>query len=190
MESGGSVAAPHGGDPRLRFASLRGHTPRVPASSFVAATAIILGDVMLGDDTSVWYGAVLRGDVGPIRVGARTNIQDLCMLHTTTGRSGLTVGDEVTVGHRVILHGALVRDRCLIGMGSILLDDCEIGEESLVAAGAVVLEGHKIPPRSFVAGVPATVRGAIPPEALARLRESADAYVALAREHAALARGR
>ena len=165
---------------------IRGRSPQVPASVFVAPNAIVLGDVTLGESASIWYGAVLRGDVGPIRVGARTNIQDFCMLHTTTGRPGLTVGEEVTVGHRVILHGAVVRDRCLIGMGSILLDGCEIGEESLVAAGAVVLEGTNVPPRSFVAGIPAKVRGAIPGDILARLRESADAYVALAREHAAL----
>ena len=134
----------------------------------------------------MWYGSVLRGDVGPIRIGARTNIQDACILHTTRGRNGLTVGSEVTVGHRVILHGATVRDRCLIGMGAILLDDCEIGEESLVAAGSVVLERMVVPPRSFVAGVPAQVRGPIPAAIHARLRESADGYVLLAREHAAI----
>ena len=188
MESRGPVDGRRGAS-RPPFASVHGRAPRVPASAFVAMNAVVLGDVELGEHASVWYGAVLRGDVGPIRVGARTNIQDLCVLHATTGRAGLTVGDEVTVGHRAILHGAVIRDRCLIGMGSILLDDCEIGEESLVAAGAVVLEGLKVPPRSFVAGVPATVRGAIPAEALARLRESADAYVALAVEHAALVPG-
>jgi carbonic anhydrase/acetyltransferase-like protein (isoleucine patch superfamily)/ABC-type branched-subunit amino acid transport system substrate-binding protein len=161
-----------------------GFTPRVPPSAFVAPDAVVLGDVHLGENASVWYGAVLRGDAGPIRVGARTNIQDHCVLHATTGQSSLTIGDEVTVGHRVILHGAVVRDRCLIGMGAILLDDCEIGEESLVAAGAVILGGMRVPPRSFVAGMPARVRGPIPPEAHARLRESADVYVALAREHA------
>lgn len=161
-----------------------GSSPRIAESAFVAPNAIVLGDVLLGEQSSVWYGTVVRGDAGPIRIGTRTNIQDLCVLHATTGRSGLTIGDEVTVGHRVILHGAVVRDRCLIGMGSILLDDCEIGEESLVAAGAVVLEGMRVPPRSFVAGMPARVRGAIPAEALARLRESADVYVELAREHA------
>lgn len=166
-----------------------GFTPRIAPSAFVAPTAVVLGDVQLGEESSIWYGAVVRGDAGPVRVGARTNVQDLCMLHATTGRAGLTIGDEVTVGHRVILHGAVVRDRCLIGMGSILLDDCDIGEESLVAAGAVVLERMKVPPRSFVAGTPARVRGPIPPDVLARLRESADVYVALAREHAQAAHG-
>jgi len=158
----------------------------VPASAFIAPTAVVVGDVVLGDESSVWYGSVLRGDVGPIRVGARTNIQDGCILHVTGGRSGLTVGSEVTAGHRAILHGATIRDRCLIGMGAIVLDDCEIGEESLVAAGCVVLEGTIVPPRSFVAGVPGVVRGAIPPAIHARLRESARHYVELAREHAAL----
>ena len=154
---------------------------------FVAPTALVVGDVVLGEETSVWYGAVIRGDVGGIRVGARTNIQDHCVLHVTTGLPGLTVGDEVTVGHRAILHGATIRDRCLIGMGAILLDGCDIGEESLVGAGSVVREGTVVPPRSFVAGVPAVVKGPIPAESLARLRASADAYVALAREHAAIA---
>ena len=135
----------------------------------------------------MWYGAVLRGDVGGIRVGARTNIQDHCVLHVTTGLPGLTVGDEVTVGHRAILHGATIRDRCLIGMGAILLDGCDIGAESLVGAGSVVREGTIVPPRSFAAGVPAVVKGPIPAAALTRLKASADAYVALAREHSLLA---
>ena len=166
------------------IAAYSGRTPRVPASAFVAPTAVLVGDVVLGESASVWYGAVLRGDVGPIRVGSRTNIQDLCVLHTTRGRSGLRVGDEVTIGHRAILHGATIEDRCLIGMGAILLDDCVVGEESLIAAGSVVLEGRIIPPRSFVAGAPAAVRGPIPPELHARLRESAEGYVRLALEHA------
>jgi carbonic anhydrase/acetyltransferase-like protein (isoleucine patch superfamily) len=156
------------------------------ASVFVAPTAVVVGDVVLGEHTSVWYGSVLRGDVGPIRVGSRTNVQDLCVLHTTRGRGGVTIGDEVTVGHRAIVHGATVGDRCLIGMGAILLDDSVIGEESLIAAGSVVLERTIVPPRSFVAGAPARVRGPIPPEIHARLRESAEGYVRLALEHAAL----
>ena len=168
------------------IASFSGRTPVVPASAFVAPTAFVVGDVVLGDEASIWYGAIARGDVGPIRIGARTNVQDLCVLHTTNGRAGLFVGEEVTVGHRVILHGATVRDRCLIGMGSILLDDCDIGEESLVGAGSVVLEGTKAPPRSFLAGIPASLKGPIPPAVFARLRASAEAYVRLSREHAAL----
>ena len=143
--------------------------PQVPESAFVAPTAVVVGDVVLGEHSSIWYGSVLRGDVGSIRVGPRTNIQDLCVLHTTKGRTGVILGD-----------------RCLIGMGAILLDGCVIGEESLVAAGSVVREGMVVPPRSFVAGVPAVRKGPIPPEIHARLRDSADGYVRLAREHAAL----
>jgi carbonic anhydrase/acetyltransferase-like protein (isoleucine patch superfamily) len=166
------------------IAALPGRTPVVPASAFVAPTAVVVGDVVLGESASVWYGCVVRGDVGPIVIGARTNIQDGCILHLTRGRGALQIGDEVTAGHRAILHGATIRDRCLIGMGSIVLDDCEIGEESLIAAGSVLLERTVVPPRSFVAGVPAVVRGPVPGEHLARFRESADHYVLLAREHA------
>lgn len=175
MEIRGPLIAPFGG-----------RAPVVPASAFVAPTAIVVGDVVLGESSSVWYGAVVRGDVGPIRVGARTNIQDHCVLHVTTGLPGLTVGDEVTVGHRAILHGATIGDRCLVGMGAILLDGCEIGEESLVGAGSVVREGTVIPPRSFAAGIPAVVKGPIPPALHARLRASAEGYVALARAHAGI----
>jgi carbonic anhydrase/acetyltransferase-like protein (isoleucine patch superfamily) len=168
------------------IASLPGRSPRIAESAFVAPTAVVVGDVVVGSDSSVWYGAVARGDVAAIRIGDRTNLQDLCVLHVTTGGPDLIVGSEVTVGHRAILHGATVLDRCLIGMGAILLDGCRIGEESLVAAGSVVLEGLVVPPRSFVVGVPAEVRGPIPLPMHARLRESAAAYVELAREHAAL----
>jgi carbonic anhydrase/acetyltransferase-like protein (isoleucine patch superfamily) len=169
------------------IAAVQGRAPRIAASAFVAPTAVVVGDVVLGEDSSVWYGAVLRGDIVGIRVGARSNIQDHCLLHTSTGGPEAVVGSGVTVGHRAIIHGATVGDRCLIGMGAILLDGCAIGEESLIAAGAVLREGLVVPPRSFVAGVPATVRGPIPPGRLALLREAADTYVRLAREHAAIA---
>jgi carbonic anhydrase/acetyltransferase-like protein (isoleucine patch superfamily) len=170
------------------IAPLLGHTPRIPATAFIAPTAIVLGDVVLGEESSIWYGAVLRGDVGAIRIGRRSNIQDGSVLHLTRGGPPIQVGDEVTVGHRVILHGATVGDRCLVGMGSVLLDGCVIGEESLVGAGSVVLEGTRVPPRSFLAGVPARIKGPIPDAIHARLRESADGYVRLAREHSAVGR--
>ena len=166
--------------------TFQGHAPGIPASVFVAPTATVVGDVVLGEGSSVWYGAVIRGDVGSIRIGRRTNIQDLCVLHLTGGGPPIVVGDEVTVGHRAILHGVTVEDRCLIGMGSILLDGCVIGEESLVGAGSIVLEGTRVPPRSFLAGVPAKLKGPIPEAVHARLRESAEGYVRLAREHAAI----
>ena len=173
---------------RPLIAALLGHTPDIHASAFVAPTATVLGDVVLGEEASVWYGAVLRGDIGAIRIGRRSNIQDACILHLTRGGPPVEVGEEVTVGHRVILHGARVEDRCLIGMGSVLLDGSVIGEESLVAAGSVVLEGTRVPPRSFLAGVPARIKGPIPEDVHARLRESAEGYVRLAREHASMVR--
>jgi carbonic anhydrase/acetyltransferase-like protein (isoleucine patch superfamily) len=168
------------------IAPFQGRSPQIPASVFVAPTAAVVGDVVLGEEASVWYGTVIRADVGAIRIGRRTNIQDGCVLHLTGGGTPLVVGSEVTVGHRAILHGVTIEDRCLIGMGSVLLDGCVIGEESLVGAGSIVLEGTRVPPRSFIAGVPARVKGPIPDHVLARLRESADGYVRLAREHAGL----
>ncbi len=171
---------------RPLIAAFQGHSPRVPSSAFIAPTVTVVGDVVLGDESSVWYGTVIRGDVGAIRIGRRTNIQDCCILHLTRGGHPIQVGEEVTVGHRVILHGATVGDRCLVGMGSVLLDGCVIGEESLVGAGSVVLEGTRVPPRSFIAGVPARIKGPIPEAVHARLRESAEGYVRLAREHAAV----
>src|SRR3989441_2088583 len=147
---------------RPLIAAFQGHSPQVPDSAFVAPTATVVGDVVMGEESSVWYGAVLRGDVGAIRIGNRSNIQDGCVLHVTGGGAPLTVGAEVTVGHRAILHGATIEDRCLIGMGSVLLDGCVIGEESLVGAGSIVLEDTRVPARSFIAGVPAKVRGPIP----------------------------
>jgi len=173
---------------RPLIAAFQGRSPEIPSSAFIAPTATVVGDVVLGEESSVWYGTVIRGDVGAIRIGRRTNIQDGCILHLTRGGVPIQVGDEVTVGHRVILHGATVEDRCLVGMGSVLLDGCVIGEESLVGAGSVVLEGTRVPPRSFIAGVPARIKGPIPEEVHARLRESAEGYVRLAREHAAVGR--
>ncbi len=172
------------------IAPFRGRVPEIPASAFVAPTALVVGDVVLGDEASIWYGTVVRGDVGAIRIGARTNVQDLCVLHVITGLPGLMIGSEVTIGHRAVLHGATIGDRCLIGMGSVLLDGCEIGEESLVAAGSLVRGGTIVPPRSFLAGVPAVRKGPIPSAIHAHLRASAESYVALAREHASIHHGR
>jgi carbonic anhydrase/acetyltransferase-like protein (isoleucine patch superfamily) len=164
----------------------RSKWPRIAPSAYIDRASVIIGDVVIGEDASVWPMCVARGDVHYIRIGKRSNIQDGCVLHVTGGGVPLEVGAEVTVGHRAILHGARIEDRCLIGMGSVLMDGCVIGEESLVGAGSVVLEGTRVPPRSFIAGVPAKVKGPIPPPLHARLRESAAGYVRLAREHATL----
>lgn len=137
--------------------TLGGKAPVLGAGVFVAPNATLIGDIELGDGSSVWFGCVLRADIGTIRIGARTNIQDLSMAHMTHGLSNLEVGSDVTVGHGVILHGCRVEDRCLIGMGAILLDNAVIGAGSLVGAGALVPPRMVVPPGSLVLGNPAKV---------------------------------
>ena len=135
----------------------RDHFPKVHPTAFVHSHAVVIGDVEIGPEASIWPGTVLRGDDAPIRIGALTSIQDGSVVHTTTGLSKAIVGERVTVGHRVILHGCIVEDECLIGMGAILLDNCVIGRGSIVGAGAVVPVGRVIPPGSLVLGMPAKV---------------------------------
>lgn len=154
-----------------------GKTPRLGARVFLAETAVVIGDVELGDDASVWYGTVLRGDVFRIRVGARTNIQDQCVLHVTTGVWPTLIGEEVTIGHGVIAHGCTIEARCLIGIGSRILDGAVIGEESIIAAGAIVTPRTKIPPRSLVMGTPGRVVRGVNEEELQQLHRSAMNYV-------------
>ena len=137
--------------------TLRRRTPRIAASAYVAPSADIIGSVEIGGNASVWFQCVLRGDVEPIRVGANSNIQDGSVVHTLEG-APVVIGDWVTVGHRVVLHGCTVEDNCLIGMGAVLLNHVRVGEGSIVAAGAVVLENTVIPPRSLYVGVPAKLR--------------------------------
>ena len=151
-------------------------------SAFIAPTADVMGDVDLAEDSSVWYQAVLRGDIGPIRIGARSNIQDLTMVHVDEG-APCTIGADVTVGHGCILHGCTVEDECLIGMGSVLLNGVRVGTGSIVGAGAVVTEGREIPPGSLVMGVPAKVVRPVDKDLRARIRLSADHYVNLAGLH-------
>ncbi|WP_437954944.1 gamma carbonic anhydrase family protein [Sorangium sp. So ce119] len=168
--------------------TLDGVSPRLGRDVFLAPNATVIGDVELGDEASVWFGAVLRGDIGAIRVGPRSNVQDLACLHLTGGVSQTIVGADVTIGHSAILHGCLVGDGCLIGMGSILLDNVEIGAGSVIAAGAVVPPGKVIPPRSLVRGNPARVIGEVRPDQAELGRMGAASYVDNARRfRAALA---
>lgn len=155
-----------------------GHTPKIHESAFVAENATIIGDVTIGPDSSVFYGAVLRADTNSITIGARTNIQDNCVLHVDHD-APVVLGDDVTVGHMALVHGTTVHDGALIGMSSSLLSGSIIGEGALVAAGAVVLEGQEIPAKSMAAGVPATVRKEIDAEFVTH----AGRYVELARKH-------
>lgn len=135
----------------------RGKSPVLGRDVWIAPTAAVIGDVELGDEANVWFGAVLRGDIGAIRIGARTNVQDLACVHLTEGVSATVVGAGVTIGHGAILHGCTVGDRCLIGMGSVLLDGAVVGEGSVIAAGTLVPPRMIIPPRSLVRGNPGKV---------------------------------
>ena len=157
---------------------------RLEGGSYCAFNAVITGQVDLQPDASVWFGCVLRGDDAPIVIGARSNIQDLTMVHADYGVPNV-IGEEVTVGHRCVLHGAEVGDRCLIGMGAILLSGSRIGSESIVAAGAVVKENFTVPPRSLVAGVPARILRSLGEEDVLRMRASADGYVSKIRQYLA-----
>lgn len=161
----------------MPFFPRRGLFRAVEGGAFVASNAIVTGDVTLGVDVGVWFGCVLRGDDAPLSIGARTNVQDLTVIHADTGVPNL-IGEDVTIGHRVVLHGASVGDRALIGMGAVLLGGSVIGAESLVAAGAVVKEGFVVPPRSLVAGVPAKIVRELGDDEVRLVRESAAGYVA------------
>jgi carbonic anhydrase/acetyltransferase-like protein (isoleucine patch superfamily) len=133
-------------------------SPKIHETAFVAETAVIIGDVEIGENSSVWYGSVLRGDVNFIRIGARTNVQDGCIIHVSRDTHPTVLEDEVTLGHRVTLHGCYVETGCLIGIGATVLDGARIGQNSLVAAGSLVTPNTQIPPRSLVMGSPARVR--------------------------------
>jgi carbonic anhydrase/acetyltransferase-like protein (isoleucine patch superfamily) len=166
-----------------------GQRPRLGRDVFVAPNATLIGDVELADEASVWFGAVLRGDIGPIRIGPRSNIQDLACIHTTEGLSQAVIGADVTVGHRAILHGCVVGDGCLIGMGSILLDNARIGEGSVVAAGAVVTPNMVVPPRSLVRGTPARVIREVNAEEGQMGIFGAGHYMVIARKYRAICEG-
>ena len=155
----------------------------VHGTVFVAPGVHILGDVTIGEDSSVWFNAVVRGDVHHIRIGRRTNIQDLCVVHVTHDTHPTVLGDEVTVGHHVVLHGCTVSDRVLIGMGAILMDGVVIGEDSIVGAGALVTEQTIVPPKSLVLGSPAKIKRPVTEEELAWIRESAANYIGYARRY-------
>ncbi len=161
----------------------QGIKPTIPDSCFIEETGVVIGDVVMGEECSVWFHAVIRGDVNCIRIGKRTNIQDLCMLHVTHDTHPLIIGDEVTVGHSVVLHGCTIKDRVLIGMGAIIMDGAVIGEESVVGAGALVVEGTVVPPKSVILGSPARVRRPVTDKELAWIKESADNYVRYARTY-------
>ncbi|MDX2129247.1 MAG: gamma carbonic anhydrase family protein [Chloroherpetonaceae bacterium] len=155
----------------------KGVFPSIDPSVFLAEGSFVIGDVTLGRDTSVWFNAVVRGDVCPIRIGARTNIQDNSTLHVTHDIGPLTIGNNVTIGHNAVLHACTIEDFSLVGMGSILLDDCHLEPYSFVAAGSLVKKGFRVPYGTLVAGTPAKVMRQLTNDELRSLEESAENYI-------------
>ncbi|CUQ66039.1 gamma carbonic anhydrase family protein [Candidatus Nitrospira inopinata] len=163
--------------------AFQGILPKIPKSCFIEETAVVIGDVVMGEECSVWFHAVIRGDVHYIRIGDRTNVQDLSMLHVTHDTHPLVIGSEVTIGHHVVLHGCTIEDRVLVGMGAIVMDGAVIGEGSIVGAGALVTEGTIVPPKSLILGSPAKVKRPVTDKELAWIKESADNYARYARTY-------
>ena len=154
----------------------------VDPSAFIAPGAVVLGDVTIGAESSVWFNAVIRGDTDAIRIGRQTNIQDLCVLHADAGFPCI-LGDRVTVGHSAIVHGAIVEDDVMIGMRAVVMNGAKIGAGSLVAVGAIVLEGMEVPPGSVVMGAPARIKRELAPRDQERIRHAAEHYVQAAKDY-------
>jgi len=161
----------------------RGVLPTIASSAFIEDTAVIVGDVAIHPESSVWFNTVIRGDVHYIRIGHRTNIQDLSLLHVTHDTHPLIIGDDVSVGHHVVLHGCTIHDRVLIGMGSIVMDGATIEEDCIIGAGSLITEGTVIPSHSLALGSPARVKRPLSEKELAWIKESANNYVRYARQY-------
>jgi len=155
----------------------RGVWPRVHQTAFIDDSAQVIGDVDIGEESSVWMGVVVRGDVNHIRIGRRTNLQDGTVVHVMIRTHSTTIGDNVTIGHAAVVHGSTIEDHCLIGMGAILLNGSHIGTQSIVAAGTLVTEGMKVPPRSLVMGSPGKVKRLLTQAEIAEIKGYADRYV-------------
>jgi len=162
-----------------------GKQPILGERVFVAETATIIGDVVIGAQSSIWFGTVIRGDEDEIRIGARTNIQDNCVLHATHGAHVMHIADEVTIGHGVIAHGCTIERGALIGMGSRVLDGARIGELALVGAGALIGEGMGVPPRTLVVGVPGRIKRDLRADEIAHLEQSWKNYMLYAEKYLA-----
>ena len=159
-----------------------GIVPTIGNNVFLAPTAVIIGDVTIGDGTSIWFNAVLRGDMAPIRIGVNSNVQDNCTVHTDHGKPAI-IGDHVTVGHNAVIHGCTIGDGSLVGIGAIVLNDARVGEQTVVAAGAVVKEGSRFGPRQLVAGAPATVKKEMADQPMERFERSSAQYLILSRTY-------
>ncbi len=157
--------------------------PKIHETVFVADDAIVIGNVEIGEDASVWFGSIIRGDVNFIRIGARTNIQDMTMIHVSSKTHSTVLEEEITVGHNVVLHGCYIESGCLIGIGAILLDGVRVGRNSLVAAGSLLTPDTQIPPHSLVMGSPAKVKRELNDDELTYLEKSWRNYVELKRHY-------
>jgi carbonic anhydrase/acetyltransferase-like protein (isoleucine patch superfamily) len=149
----------------------------VEPTAYVDASAQVIGEVEIGAESSVWMNVVIRGDINRIRIGRRSNVQDLTVVHVMRGTHATTIGDEVTIGHSAVVHGCTIEDRVLIGMAAVLLNGVHVGHDSIVAAGTLLTEGTTIPPRSLVMGRPGTVTRELTDEEVAKIRWYADSYV-------------
>ncbi len=161
----------------------KGVDPQVHKTAYIAPDAVVIGDVTIGEESSVWFGSVIRGDVNYVRIGARTNIQDGTIIHVSSKTHSTTLEDEITIGHRVVLHGCHVESGCLIGIGAILLDGVRVGRNSLVAAGSLLTPGTQILPNSLVMGSPAKVKRELSSDELAYLERSWRNYVDLKKHY-------
>ncbi len=161
----------------MSVVSYLGKAPRIAPSAFLAEGSVVVGDVEIGDGSSIWFGTVVRGDVNHVRIGARTNVQDLSVVHVTSRTHPTSIGDDVTVGHGAVLHGCTVHDRCLVGIGAIVLDGAVVGPDAMIGAGALVPPGMVVPPGKLVIGSPAKVKRDLTQEEIASLRASAAHYV-------------
>src|SRR5215213_5425723 len=157
--------------------------PRVNPSAYIDQSAQVIGDVTIGDESSVWMNVVIRGDVNTIRIGDRTNIQDGTIIHVMRGTHATTIGNDVTVGHAAVLHGCTIHDRVLVGMGALLLNGAEIGEDSIVAAGTLVPEGKKFPSRSMLMGRPAALKRELSDAEVASIRDYAERYIGYRKDY-------
>ncbi len=160
-----------------------GITPTLGKDVRILPGAVVIGDTVLEEGCSVWYNSVIRGDVNKIRIGTNSNIQDLSMVHCTTAKYSTTIGREVTIGHRALIHGCTIGDRCLIGMGAIVMDGSVIGEDCIVGAGALVLERSEFPPGSLIVGSPAKLKRPLSSDEIATLSATAYHYRMLAQSH-------
>ena len=160
----------------------RGKRPKIAASAFVAPTAVLIGDVEIGDESSIWFGAVVRGDNGPIRIGARTSVQDNSVIHVSTGRQTI-IGDDCTIGHCVMMEDCVIEDGALIGSNSVVLNDAVVGSKALIGAGSVVGANARIPAETLAAGAPAVVKKKLEGNALWWVEHASPEYVSLSRSY-------